>query len=117
MTKNMRLKNDANEKANELLFKKMDINSYVRNMILFDVMNRTMIDDNTKPIFNFLRRPVISVNKKAKVEFNEFYKNYRERDFNKYYDRIQEMVHKPKKEEREEKLVSISNEQLKSFVF
>ena len=117
MTKNMRLKNDANEKANELLFKKMDINSYVRNMILFDVMNRTMIDDNTKPIFNFLSRPVISVNKKAKVEFNEFYKNYRERDFNKYYDRIQEMVHKPKKEEREEKLVSISNEQLKSFVF
>ena len=117
MTKSMRLKNDANEKANELLFKKMDINSYVRNMILFDVMNRTMIDDNTKPIFNFLSRPVISVNKKAKVEFNEFYKNYRERDFNKYYDRIQEMVHKPKKEEREEKLVSISNEQLKSFVF
>ena len=117
MTKSMRLKNDANEKANELLFKKMDINSYVRNMILFDVMNRTMIDDNTKPIFNFLSRPVISVNKKVKVEFNEFYKNYRERDFNKYYDRIQEMVHKPKKEEREEKLVSISNEQLKSFVF
>ena len=117
MTKSMRLKNDANEKANELLFKKMDINSYVRNMILFDVMNRTMIDDNTKPIFNFLSRPVISVNKKAKVEFNEFYKNYRERDFNKYYDTIQEMVHKPKKEEREEKLVSISNEQLKSFVF
>ena len=117
MTKSMRLENDANEKANELLFKKMDINSYVRNMILFDVMNRTMIDDNTKPIFNFLSRPVISVNKKAKVEFNEFYKNYRERDFNKYYDRIQEMVHKPKKEEREEKLVSISNEQLKSFVF
>ena len=117
MTKSMRLKNDANEKANELLFKKMDINSYVRNMILFDVMNRTMIDDNTKPIFNFLSRPVISVNKKTKVEFNEFYKNYRERDFNKYYDRIQEMVHKPKKEEREEKLVSISNEQLKSFVF
>ena len=117
MTKSMRLKNDANEKANELLFKKMDINSYVRNMILFDVMNRTMIDDNTKPIFNFLSRPVISVNKKPKVEFNEFYKNYRERDFNKYYDRIQEMVHKPKKEEREEKLVSISNEQLKSFVF
>jgi hypothetical protein len=117
MTKSMRLKNDANEKANELLFKKMDINAYVRNSILFDVMNRTMIDDNTKPIFNFLSRPVISVNKKAKVEFNEFYKNYRERDFNKYYDRIQEMVHKPKKEEREEKLVSISNEQLKSFVF
>jgi hypothetical protein len=117
MTKSMRLKNDANEAANELLFKKMDINAYVRNMILFDVINRTMFDGNTKPIFNFLSRPVINVNKKTKGEFDDFYKNYRERDFNKYYDRIQEMVHKPKKEEREEKLVSISNEQLKSFVF
>ena len=117
MTKSMRLKNDANEAANELLFKKMDINAYVRNMILFDVINRTMFDGNTKPIFNFLSRPVIAVNKKTKGEFDDFYKNYRERDFNKYYDKIQEMAQKAKKEEREEKLVSISNEHLKAFVF
>ena len=116
MTKSMRLKNDANEKANELLFRKMDINVYMRNMILFDVMNQTMIDDNKKPILNFLSRPVISVNKKNKREFFEFYKNYKEKDFNRYYDKIQEIVQNPKKEEMEEKLVSISNEQLKSFV-
>ena len=116
MTKSMRLKNDANEKANELLFRKMDINVYMRNMILFDVLNQTMIDDNKKPILNFLSRPVISVNKKNKREFFEFYKNYKEKDFNRYYDKIQEIVQNPKKEEMEEKLVSISNEQLKSFV-
>ena len=117
MTKSMRLKNDANEAANELLFKKMDINAYVRNMILFDVINRTMFDNNTKPILNFLSRPVIAVNKKTKGEFDDFYKNYRERDFNKYYDQIQELVQKQKKEEREEKLISISNERLKAFVY
>ena len=116
MTKSMRLKNDANEKANELLFRKMDINVYMRNMILFDVLNQTMIDDNKKPILNFLSRPVISVNKKNKREFFEFYKNYKEKDFNRYYDKIQEIVQNPKKEEMEEKLISISNEQLKSFV-
>ena len=117
MTKNMKLKNDANERAYELLFKKMDVNAYVRNMILFDIQNLTMIDDNTKPILNFLSRPIISVNQKIKVEFAEFYKNYRERDFNKYSDKIQELAKKAKKEEREEKLVSISNEHLKTFVF
>ncbi len=117
MTKSMRLKNDANEAAHELLFKKMDINAYVRNMILFDVINRTMFDSNTKPILNFLSRPVIDVNKKTKNEFNEFYRNYKERDFNKYYDNIQELVQKQKKDPREEMLLTISNEHLKSFVY
>ena len=117
MTKSMRLKNDANEKANEVLFKKMDINAYVRNSILFDVMNQTMIDHNKRTILNFLSRPVISVNKKTKNEFNEFYRNYKEKDFNKYYDNIQELVQKQKKDPREEMLLTISNEHLKSFVY
>ena len=84
MTQSMRLKNDANEKANELLFSKMDINTYMRNMIMFDIINQTTIDDNKRQIFNFLSRPVISVNQKTKKEFNEFYKNYKEKDFNRY---------------------------------
>jgi hypothetical protein len=117
MTKSMRLKNDANEKANEVLFKKMDINAYVRNSILFDVMNQAMIDHNKRTILNFLSRPVISVNKKTKNEFNEFYRNYKEKDFNKYYDNIQELVQKQKKDPREEMLLTISNEHLKSFVY
>ena len=117
MTKSMRLKNDANEKANEVLFKKMDINAYVRNSILFDVINQTMIDHNKRTILNFLSRPVISVNKKTKNEFNEFYRNYKEKDFNKYYDNIQELVQKQKKDPREEMLLTISNEHLKSFVY
>ena len=117
MTKSMRLKNDANEKANEVLFRKMDINAYVRNSILFDVMNQTMIDHNKRTILNFLSRPVISVNKKTKNEFNEFYRNYKERDFNKYYDNIQELAQKQKKDPREEMLLTISNEHLKSFVY
>jgi hypothetical protein len=116
MTKSMRLKNDANEKANEVLFKKMDINAYVRNSILFDVMNQTMIDHNKRTILNFLSRPVISVNKKTKNEFNEFYRNYKEKDFNKYYDCIQDLVQKPQKEDREIKLISVSNEHLRGFI-
>ena len=64
-----------------------------------------------------MSRPLISVEQKNKNTFDEFYKNYKEKDFNKYYDQIQELVQKQKKEEREEKLISISNERLKAFVY
>ena len=117
MSKNLKLKNSANEKAREILFKQMDINTYVRNMILFNIMNQTIIDGRQKVILNFLSRPLISVEQKNKNTFDEFYKNYKEKDFNKYYDQIQELVQKQKKEEREEKLISISNERLKAFVY
>lgn len=94
----------------------MDISNYVRNQILFDIMNQTMIDNSKKSIINFLSRPVISVNNKNRIPFEDFYKNYRERDFNKLYDHIQELSQKVKKEEREEKLMSLTNEQLSALI-
>jgi len=114
--RNIAIKNYANEKANEILFKKMDIITYVRNMILFDILNQTMLDNGKKAIINFLGRPIISISQKRKNEFDEFYKNYREKDFNKYYNQIQKLVHKSEKEKREEKLISISNEKLRAFL-
>ena len=116
MCKNIAIKNYANEKANEIMFKKMDIITYVRNMILFDILNQTMLDSGKKAIINFLGRPIISINQKRKNKFDEFYKNYREKDFNKYYDLMKELTENPDKEEREEKLIQISNEHLKAFM-
>ena len=116
MCKKIKLKHQANEKANELLFKKLDINVYVRNMILFDLLNLTTIDSIKKPLINFLSRPVVSISQKNKGEFNEFYKNFRERDFNKFYDKIQEVAQKSKRDLGEEKLFSISNERFKSLI-
>ena len=39
MTKKLSIKNGINEKTNDVLFKKLDIITYVRNMILFDLIN------------------------------------------------------------------------------
>ena len=116
MCKKIKLKHQANEKANELLYKKLDINVYVRNMILFDLLNLTTIDSIKKPLINFLSRPIVSISQKNKSEFNEFYKNFRERDFNKFYDKIQEVAQKSKRDLGEEKLFSISNERFKSLI-
>ena len=85
---------------------------------MFDSINQTMIDADKKTVFNFLGRPVISLSKKGKTRgaFDEFYKNYSEKEFNKYYEKIQEIAQKPKKDVNEKKLVSMSNEALRNFV-
>ena len=115
MSKNMRIKNDSNGKANELLFQKMDVITYIRNMILFDIVNQAFIDDNKKSVINFLCRPVINPDIKINGEFDLFYKNYKEKDFNKYYAKIRELTQKSNIDEQDKKLISISNEHLKTF--
>ena len=116
MSESMKIKNEANEKAYNILYRKMDVMNYSRNMILFDIINQTILEDNKKKIINFLCRPVININQKAKYKDQEFYNNYREKDFNRYYDCIQDLVQKPQKEDREMRLISVSNEHLREFV-
>ena len=115
-TKKISLKNDVNEKANNILFKKMDIVTYVRNMILFELINQVITNDDNKPIINFLSRPIISVNKKENNKYNEFYKNYKEKDFNKLSDNIIELMKKTKKGKKQIKLILLSHEQLRNFL-
>ena len=105
-----------NEKANKIIFRKMDVIVYVRNMILLDLFNQNSLDDNKKNIINFLSRPIISLDKKAKTKFNEFYGNYKEKDFNRFYGSVQELVKNPKKNELESGLINITNEHLKDFL-
>ena len=112
----MTIKNTINENANKLLNKKLDIITYIRNMILFDIMQNTLLDDDRNDIINLLCRPVISLKKPKKNEYNNFYRNYRKQDFEKFSNNIQELIQKSKKEIREDKLISISKEYLKDFI-
>lgn len=98
------------------MFKKMDIITYVRNMIFFDINNQINIDNNNKTIFNFLSRPIISLEKNQKNEFDDLYRTYKEKDFKKFSDEIQNLAQKPSKNHMEDKLLSVSNEHLKIIV-
>ena len=115
MCHNIKIKNSINENANEIIYQKLDIISYIRNMILFDIMNQNLFDDK-KDLINLLCRPIISVKGNQKNEFNEFYKCYKERDFEKLSNVIKELQLKPDKTEREQKLLFLSKEHLKKFV-
>ena len=116
MTKKLSLKSSLNEKADEIIYQKMDIILYIRNMILFDIMNKTILDSNTKAIINFLCRPIITNDKNSDNEFGEFYKNYNENDFEKLYEYLPELIQKTSKENRENRLVSLSYQHLKELV-
>jgi hypothetical protein len=111
----LKIKSEALEKSYNIMFKKLDIITYVRNMILFDITNQINLDNSEKTIMNFLCRPIVSLDKNSKYEFEEFYRNYREKDFKKFTDEIQEMAHKTMKGKNENKLMEISNEHLKIF--
>ena len=115
MTQNMKMKNYINDNANEIIYSKLDIITYVRNMILFDIINRTILDDERKEIFNFLCRPIISLNKIKTNEFEEFYNIYKGEDFYKFIINIQELNKKPEKKTKDNKLISLAKEKLKEF--
>ena len=115
-TKEMEIKSNANEKANNYIYEKMDILTYVRNMILFDLINKIILDDNKKTIMNFLSRPIISLNKDLEYEFDEFYGKYRERDFKIFSKKLKDLSQNKDKDDNENKLISITNANLRIFV-
>ena len=116
MTRRMSIKSEANERANNILFKKMDVITYVRNMILLDINNQLTLDPSRKTIMNFVCRPVISVSKNNKNEFDEFYKTYKEKDFKKFSDEIQELAQKNNKSGKDTKLVAVTNDHMRDFI-
>ena len=116
MTKELTLKKNINSKATELLYNKLDIVTYIRNMILLDVFNEILLGDDKKDIFNFISRPLLSIQKDEKYDLSQFYQHYSEKDFNKFYNAISELMQKSEKKEIEKNLIFLVNKNLKAFV-
>ena len=116
INKKLEIKNNLNNKANNIIFQKVDIILYIRNMILFDIMNKKLLDDNKKTIINFLCRPIITNNKETNNEFEEFYKNYKEENFEQLYEKLAELVQKSSKEERENRLITLTSQNLNELI-
>ena len=118
MSRRLRLKKKITEKANNILYNKLDIVLFMRNMILLDIMSKLLVDtsDNKNGIIKFLSKPVISVAKKEQNELDKSSKTYNETDFDNFYYEISELVQKAEKRETEKKLLSLSNQQLKELV-
>jgi hypothetical protein len=114
-SKELKVKYTLNQKANTILFSKLDIVLYVRNMILFDIMNETFLGTGIKDVINFISRPIISLKGKEKNELKMFYNNYKSSDFDKFYNEISDMTQKSEKRTEEKLLISLTNKHLKSL--
>ena len=113
---NLRIKNNLNEKANNMLNNNLDIVSYVRNNLLFTLITEIILDEQKKSIINFLCRPILSINNdNNNSNFADFNSGYKDSDFEKFYDDMLKIIQKPKKRITENKLIALSNKHLKSF--
>ena len=115
LNKNLELKNNVNEKANNFLNYNLDIVCYIRNQILFDIINETILDEQFKSIVNFLCRPIISKNQDLKNDFSDFYRKFEEKDFEKFSQELFELIQKPNKSIKEKKLLNLSNNHLNDY--
>ena len=116
MSKKLTLKFNINNKAKNFLYNKLDIISYIKNMILIDIINQSLLDENKNQIINFLCRPILSINKTEEYSFSQFYQNYRENDFDKLYEGVYQLIQKQNKDEKENKLIFLINKNLKDLV-
>ena len=110
-----RKKKKLTEKANNLLYKKLDVTLYVKNVLLFDIMHQTLIDDKRNGIINFISRPTISTKREDK-ELSEFYKTYTYSDFERFNFEINELIRNPRLEKNERNLLSLCNKNLREIV-
>ena len=119
MPRRLRLKKIITERANNILYNKLDIVLFMRNMILLDIMSKTLVNNNNNKngIIKFLSKPVVSTANKEQNELDESSKNYEETDFNNFYYEISELVKKVEKRETEKKILSLCNQQLKELVY
>ena len=115
LSKKLKLKTDLNEKANSCLCGKMEISLYIRNMMLFDIINETLFDSENKDIINFLCRPSVTIKNSEKNELSLFYKKYKESDFDIFYNEMIQLMNKPDKKNADNKLISLSNRHLKTL--
>jgi hypothetical protein len=115
-SRKLKIKNNLNEKANSILYNKLDIVLYVRNMILFDILNETFFGNDAIDIINFLSRPIISLKCEENDKFLSFYHRYKTNDFDKFYGEIVTLSQKPNKRKEETELISITNKHLKMLL-
>ena len=115
LTSKLKLKSKYYEKTVKILNKSLDIVLYLRNILLFDNINEILLNSNNKDIINFLYRPILTINKMEEKEINELNEEYREIYFDKFYDKLSELVKKQNLSNKEKKLIFLIQQKMKDF--
>ena len=118
MTKNLKAKKNLTNKANDILYRKLDVYSFVKNMLLLDIMNKTLLNaygGKREGIIKFISRPIISLNEENK-ENNFLFESYNENDFDKFYNEFVDLLNNTERTKDEKELIYLTNKKLKSYI-
>ena len=118
LTPKLKLKSYYYNKIMNILNKALDIVSYIRNTLLFNTMNEILLNSNNKDIINFLYRPILNTNKLEKIEekeFNELNEDYKEIYFDKFYNKLSELLKKPNFTNKEKKIIFLAKQKINEF--
>ena len=111
--RNINLKRNLYEKISNILYNKLDIVLFIKNQFFFDTMNEILLNSNNKDIINFLYRPILSA-EKSNIKNNSCKLNYHHKniEFDKFYERISELIQKQNLTQKEKNLILLSQQKL-----
>ena len=112
----LKVKNNLTEKAKNILNCQLDISLYVKNTILIDIINRTLINENIKKMAKFLSWPIISVNKNGKRDIDDIYKDYTAINFDKLYEDIINVEQNNRVSKEEKQIISLVYNKLEEML-
>ena len=94
----------------------MDIALYIKNTFLLDILSQSLIDDKRQSIIKLISRPILS-DRTEDRELREFYQNYTEKDFDRFNDELLELIKESNLQKYEQKLIALSNKELKEMIY
>ena len=112
LTSKIKLKKQFHEKINNILCNNLDIVFYIKNMLLIEVMNDVLLNSSNKDVFNFLYRSILSWNKKEEKECIKSYENYKDIDFDKFYEKLSQLIQKPDITQKEKQIIFLTRQKL-----
>ena len=116
LCKNLKKKKEIYDKSTEILFTKMDIIEYLKNMQTLNVLNKLILSKEERNILKFLAKPSINVNEENDDENNKFdsifTSNLNENEIKEFWKNYEDLKNKSNKNEVESRLIEFTTNNL-----
>ena len=114
--RNFQIRRKINNKAKEILYDKLDIALYIKNIMLLALVKKILLGDENEAIIKFLSRPVLSLKENNNLQ-NENYNNTNcDRDFTDCEREVDNLIgNKKETSEVNKKLILYTQQQLKKL--
>ena len=117
LCKNLKKKKEIYDKSTEILFTKMDIIEYLKNMQTLNVLNKLILSKEERNILKFLAKPSINVNEENDDENNNkfdsiFTSNLNENEIKEFWKNYDDLKNKSNKNDVESRLIEYTTNNL-----